>query len=120
MLEEENERLKLLLYTKPREVKFKPRNKKKGRGSALRKVINLKAFNIYISYALLKSRIHSWHYYRNLWPFQEQIKQGVQFEQRFAMNEARKKVEEEFLQKEKVKTEDSPKTVLDRFRRKNV
>lgn len=38
LLEKENERLKLLLHTKPREVKFKPKNKKKGRGSALRKV----------------------------------------------------------------------------------
>ncbi|EJD75560.1 hypothetical protein LOAG_17304 [Loa loa] len=87
LLEKENERLKLLLHTKPREVRFKPKNKKKGRGSALRK---------------------------------EQVKQGVQSEQRFAMNEARKKLEEEFLVKETVKAKDSPKTVLDRFRRKDV
>ncbi|VDK87793.1 unnamed protein product [Litomosoides sigmodontis] len=80
LLEKENERLKLLLHTKPREVKFKPKNKKKGRGSALRK---------------------------------EQIKQGVQYEQRFAVNEKRKKLEEEFLNKEMVKADDSPKTVLD-------
>uniref|UniRef100_A0A1I7VGU6 WD_REPEATS_REGION domain-containing protein n=1 Tax=Loa loa TaxID=7209 RepID=A0A1I7VGU6_LOALO len=80
LLEKENERLKLLLHTKPREVRFKPKNKKKGRGSALRK---------------------------------EQVKQGVQSEQRFAMNEARKKLEEEFLVKETVKAKDSPKTVLD-------
>ncbi|VDO34835.1 unnamed protein product [Brugia timori] len=70
LLEKENERLKLLLHTKPREVKFKPRNKKKGRGSALRK---------------------------------EQIKQSVQSEQRFMINEARKKLKEEFLTKETVK-----------------
>ncbi|VDK70691.1 unnamed protein product [Onchocerca ochengi] len=80
LLEKENERLKLLLHMKPREVKFKPKNKKKGRGSALKK---------------------------------EQIKQGVQSEQRFAMNEARKKLEEEVLEKETVKAVDSPKTVLD-------
>uniref|UniRef100_A0A915PTJ0 BING4 C-terminal domain-containing protein n=1 Tax=Setaria digitata TaxID=48799 RepID=A0A915PTJ0_9BILA len=81
LLEKENERLKLLLYMTPREVKFKPRNKKKGRGSSLKK---------------------------------EQIKQGMQSEQRFAMNEERKKLEEELLKKEAVKTENSPKTVLDR------
>ncbi|VDM12632.1 unnamed protein product [Wuchereria bancrofti] len=80
LLEKENERLKLLLHTKPREVKFKPGNKKKGRGSAVRK---------------------------------EQIKQGVQSEQRFVINEARKKLEEEFLAKETMKVEDSQKTVLD-------
>uniref|UniRef100_A0AAF5PJ58 BING4 C-terminal domain-containing protein n=3 Tax=Wuchereria bancrofti TaxID=6293 RepID=A0AAF5PJ58_WUCBA len=87
LLEKENERLKLLLHTKPREVKFKPGNKKKGRGSAVRK---------------------------------EQIKQGVQSEQRFVINEARKKLEEEFLAKETMKVEDSQKTVLDRFRKKDV
>ncbi|VDO47484.1 unnamed protein product [Onchocerca flexuosa] len=87
LLEKENERLKLLLHMKPREVKFKPKNKKKGRGSGLKK---------------------------------EQIKQGVQSEQRFALNEARKKLEEEFFEKEAVKAVDSPKTVLDRFQRKDV
>ncbi|MCP9265412.1 WD repeat-containing protein 46 [Dirofilaria immitis] len=40
LLEKENERLKLLLHVRPREVKFKPRNKKKGRGSALKKICN--------------------------------------------------------------------------------
>ncbi|KAM3725156.1 WD repeat-containing protein [Dirofilaria immitis] len=79
LLEKENERLKLLLHVRPREVKFKPRNKKKGRGSALKK---------------------------------EQVKQGVQSEQRFAMNEERKKLEEEFLKKEAAKAEDLPKTPL--------
>ncbi|VDM95529.1 unnamed protein product [Thelazia callipaeda] len=37
LLEEQNERLKSLLHVRPREVKFKPKNKKKGRGSALKK-----------------------------------------------------------------------------------
>ncbi|KAL3983172.1 BING4CT (NUC141) domain family protein [Acanthocheilonema viteae] len=87
LLEKENERLKLLLHTKPREVKFKPKNKKKGRGSSLRK---------------------------------EQIKQGVQAEQRFVINEERKKLEGELFDKEIVKAKDSPKTVLERFRRKDI
>lgn len=37
-MKEESERLQKMLYIKPREIKFQPRNKKKGRSDALKKV----------------------------------------------------------------------------------
>lgn len=40
LMEEQNERLKKVLYVKPRDIHFKPRNKKKGRRGALHKVIS--------------------------------------------------------------------------------
>uniref|UniRef100_F1KWN2 WD repeat-containing protein 46 n=1 Tax=Ascaris suum TaxID=6253 RepID=F1KWN2_ASCSU len=87
LMEQENERLKNVLYVRPRDVKFTPKHKKKGRSGALKK---------------------------------EQRKQGVQAEMRFAVNEERKRAESELFGSYKPKIDDKPKSVLDRFKRKDA
>lgn len=81
IMEEENERLRKVLYLRPREVKFTPRNKKKG---------------------LTKDK----------------RKQIVQAELRFERNEEIKEAEEKLLSND-IKKEEGPKSVLDRFKRKD-
>uniref|UniRef100_A0A0M3KBU5 BING4CT domain-containing protein n=1 Tax=Anisakis simplex TaxID=6269 RepID=A0A0M3KBU5_ANISI len=89
LMEEENERLKTILYVRPRDVKFQPKHRKKGRSGAVKK---------------------------------EQRKQGVQSEMRFAINEERKEAEAKLFGTKETKHEDdnAPKSVLDRFKRKDV
>ncbi|VDN57781.1 unnamed protein product [Dracunculus medinensis] len=88
IMKEESERLQKMLYIKPREIKFQPRNKKKGRSDALKK---------------------------------EQRKQGVRSEMRFAQNEGRKKAEQKFLPTKMQKpVEQKVKSVLDRFKRRDI
>lgn len=51
--------------------------------------------------------------------FQEQRKQGVQAEMRFAVNEERKRAESELFGANKPNIDEKPKSVLDRFKRKD-